>query len=568
VSQGSPPRSLGALPAAKRLIVGASALATLALAAPASGTQITITRLTVPTPGAEPFGIARDASGGIWFTERRASQVARIDGRGVVTEFPTPTPNASPLYITAGADGNMWFTEQAASKIARVTPSGTITEFPTATPDTQPIGITSGPDGNIWYTARDRIGRMTTSGLPTEFTVGITPSALPYDITTGPDGALWFTEKAADRVGRITTAGQVREFRALAGSGPEGIVTGPDRRLWVTAADGDSVMRITTRGTISEFLTPSRGSAPSAIARGPFGELWLTERRGNRFARVTRSGVVEEFGEGLLRGSAPTDIATGSGRTLWLAGGADWVVRLTVKGAPSPERNLPPPVLGKRVNVAPAKGKVFIAVRRADSAAGAKARAPRFVRLRRARQIPIGSLIDTRRGRVRLLTAEDSRGTVGIARAQGSIFQVVQSESGETMTELRLTGGRVAQCDLPVGGEAIASRKLPKNVIRKLKLWVHKGGWATKGRKAKGVTKAYPRGSQRTETLPIAAAWTTVDRCPPFGTSIDTNRGEVEIRALDGPLVVRSRGRVIRRLRSGNGRFRTRGKHSAGTVRG
>jgi len=59
----------------------------------------------------------------------------------------------------------------------------------------------------LWFAEQsgDAIGRITTAGVATEFTAGITrPGAAPFAITTGPDGNLWFTELLGNRIGRIT----------------------------------------------------------------------------------------------------------------------------------------------------------------------------------------------------------------------------------------------------------------------------------------------------------------------------------------------------------------------------
>src|SRR5438876_7654958 len=71
---------------------------------------------------------------------------------------------------------------------------GTITEFPVTTTSSQPEGITAGLDGNLWFTefAGNKIGRITTSGVFTEFTLpttcGSSSGCSPIGITTGPDG--------------------------------------------------------------------------------------------------------------------------------------------------------------------------------------------------------------------------------------------------------------------------------------------------------------------------------------------------------------------------------------------
>jgi streptogramin lyase len=58
-----------------------------------------------------------------------------------------------------------------------------------------------------------------------------------WAITTGPDGAVWFPEPS-DKIGRITTAGVITSYSILnAGDGgPSGIAAGPDGALWVHLA--------------------------------------------------------------------------------------------------------------------------------------------------------------------------------------------------------------------------------------------------------------------------------------------------------------------------------------------
>ena len=65
------------------------------------------------------------------------------------------------------------------------------------------------------------------SGIVTEFSAGISADASPNHIVAGLDGNLWFTEFDGDRIGRITPSGVVSEFTA-------GIST--VRLTWLTAA--------------------------------------------------------------------------------------------------------------------------------------------------------------------------------------------------------------------------------------------------------------------------------------------------------------------------------------------
>ncbi len=98
--------------------------------------------------------------------------------------------------------------------------AGTITEFSIPPAESDPVGITAGPDGNLWFTdSASAIGRITTKGHVTGFPIPTANSGL-FGITAGSDGNLWFTEETSNKIGRITTAGLVTEF--LSGVGIEG----------------------------------------------------------------------------------------------------------------------------------------------------------------------------------------------------------------------------------------------------------------------------------------------------------------------------------------------------------
>jgi streptogramin lyase len=204
----------------------------------------------------EPNGITTGPDGNLWFTESWGARIGRITTAGVVTEFSTGiTVDSRPGGITAGPDGNLWFTEEVGKRIGRITTAGVVTEFSAGIAATTfDLGaITAGPDGNLWFTEynSNRIGRITTAGIVTEFSTGISfgqgpyyygpwpvvdPTSGPTGITAGPDGALWFTESWGYRIGRITTDGMVTEFSSgiTRYNSLGGITAGSDGNLWFT----------------------------------------------------------------------------------------------------------------------------------------------------------------------------------------------------------------------------------------------------------------------------------------------------------------------------------------------
>jgi virginiamycin B lyase len=180
---------------------------------PTTATPENLQLIEFAAPG--PFGITTGPDGALWFTEGFGGKIGRITTTGVVTEFTIPTENSGLGGITTGPDGALWFTESLSGKIGRITTDGKITEFALPNPNAQPWGITTGPDAALWFTEAscvrqpgsrcivgNKIGRITTTGFVTEFTIPSDGSG-PHSITTGPDGALWFTEYYGSRVGRL-----------------------------------------------------------------------------------------------------------------------------------------------------------------------------------------------------------------------------------------------------------------------------------------------------------------------------------------------------------------------------
>jgi virginiamycin B lyase len=176
-------------------------------------------------PDAKPTVITAGADGNLWFTEpaNQGDSVGRITPAGVATQFNAGS-DVNPSGITAGADGNTWFSLEGIDTIGRITPTGAITRYQHEPDTLGPTAMALGPDGNVWFAKAFGIGRITPSGITTQFSKGISPGpqpgargpSTPSGIAAGPDGNLWFTEGEGRRIGRITPAGIISEFPATA----------------------------------------------------------------------------------------------------------------------------------------------------------------------------------------------------------------------------------------------------------------------------------------------------------------------------------------------------------------
>jgi hypothetical protein len=182
---------------------------------------------------------------------------------------------------------------------------------------------------------------------------------------------------------------------------------------------------------------------------------------------------------------------------------------------------LPPPVLGKAVNVVPVSGTVLIRL------PGKK----KFVKLTAGQQVPVGSIVDARKGVVRLTSAANASGATQTANFYQGIFLIKQGKSA--LTDLVLTGGSFARCPtVRALRSAFDSRRRRKRsssaTIRKL--WGDGSGkFQTTGR----YSSAAVRGT----------IWLVSDRCD--GTLTKVRKGTVAVRDL-----VRKRTVIVKAPRS------------------
>ncbi len=301
-------------------------------------------------PPRAPRGV--DAS-----TDRSSVESASAAVVGEMHVFPELPYESFPHMIAAGPDHNMWFTELEGNRIGRITTSGAVTEFSVPTAESGPAGIAAGPDGNMWFTKEkgNKIGRITTTGEITEFPIPTADSG-PKRITTGPDANLWFTEEWGNKIGRITPTGEITEFPIpTAESAPTGITVGPDGNVWFTEfsaigritvlgelpTGGERVethARVIRTGAIVEFPIESFDTEPRGITTGPDGNLWFTKSGPNSgIGRITPSGEIAQFSEGIVHsatGSSPSEITVGADRNLWFTDGLTGRIgRLTTDGA-------------------------------------------------------------------------------------------------------------------------------------------------------------------------------------------------------------------------------------------
>lgn len=257
---------------------------------------------------------------------------------GMIREYPIPTASANPSWITGGlpvsANGDLWFTLQPITTspgntgaVAKITTSGVITEYTAGiTPGTGPSSIAADGSGNMWFTEADgnQVAMITAAGVVTEYPLPVANSR-PAGIALGPEGKMWFTLYNTGNIGSITSAGVITEYQTGLGatSGPYGIALGPDGNMWFTQLKANAIGVITPTGQVTTYsagITPA--SSPYMIAAGLDGRLWFTQGESNTIGAITTSGQVTQYpypGDPTTAGS--NGIALGADGNMWFGGG-------------------------------------------------------------------------------------------------------------------------------------------------------------------------------------------------------------------------------------------------------
>jgi hypothetical protein len=179
------------------------------------------------------------------------------------------------------------------------------------------------------------------------------------------------------------------------------------------------------------------------------------------------------------------------------------------------------PVQGVAVNVQEVSGTVLVGLTgaaaraaRRDGSVRSSQKGVSFVPLSEARQVPVGSFLDTRRGTVRLQSATDRAGTRQTGTFLKSLFQVRQSRQLRTkgLTDLVLKGSSFNRCRT-VGRGKGATAAADRRTIRRLRANA-KGRFRTRGRNSSATVRG--------------TIWDIADRCD--GTLTRVSRGRVVVR--------------------------------------
>jgi hypothetical protein len=315
------------------------------------------------------------------------------------------------------------------------------------------------------------------------YSIDVSTSSDPAPVTT-PGYTLSAPQSVTDATAVTVTPGQngtVADSFSFRTSAAGGLVdggaitiTGPAGTVMPTSAQ---ISDETARTPIGNQVTRSNGDATITLTLA-FG----SEIASGHLVKVTLPGITNP-----ASGAGPFEVSTTSD--------------------PNPVTTPPPvdpPVIGETATAAVKKGKVRVRV------PGKKG----FVTLTEETSIPVGSVLDTRKGQVALTFATNAGGGTQSGSFSQGQFKVQQTRKNP-LTTMSMVGGGLDACKakLPKGG----ARKAPASAARKRRrsLFANANGrFRTRGRNSSATV----RGTR----------WRMTDTCK--GTKTAVARGSVVVR--------------------------------------
>jgi DNA-binding beta-propeller fold protein YncE len=430
------------------------------------------------------------------------------------------TPDGANLYATSG-DGRVFqFDVAADGSLAAKSPAAVTTGA-----GTSPVGIAVTPDRSAVYVA----ARAGSGGRVIGFTIGasgalaagdswpVAGSPLRY-LTATPNGRSLFATGGDAHLFDIGPGAAIapKLVPSVALDDPLGVVVSPNQppiASFAAAAPGvagmaigfDASGAVDPDGTIARYdwdfgdgtTLIDGGPTPQHVYAGPGAYnvvLVVTDNEGASTTTIFTGGTALGNGEPVARASR--------------------VIQIAPPPPPPVAAQEPVPDLGETLVADPVSGTVRVRLPGAST----------YVSLDEVTELPLGSLLDTRRGRVEVATIRRKRGgRVQRGRFYGGVFQVQQRRRDNYVTVLALRGA--LSCPVSIAA-----------ATKKRKLWGDGNGrFRTRGRYSSGAV----RGTK----------WLTVDRCD--GTLTLVRRGRVAVRdfALEKTVILRAGQRYLARPR-------------------
>ncbi|MXG91899.1 Vgb family protein [Nocardioides flavescens] len=215
--------------------------------------------------------------------------------------IPIPTSASGAESIVASPDGTLWFVEREANKVGRVNADGSISEFalPAASPGiSQTEDLDVAPDGSVWilYDSGEYARHLAPDGrVIRDLHIGATQGApgggYPYgkEVRVAGDGTAWITMNFNEQFVTLANDAGYRDVP----NAPEcndALGRGTDGAFWCRTDSG--LTRINASGGGTTYPVNDYAAYPFAIAPGPVGSIWFGRYQRGSFAFSPSEGSV------------------------------------------------------------------------------------------------------------------------------------------------------------------------------------------------------------------------------------------------------------------------------------
>lgn len=258
-------------------------------------------------PESRPVGLAAGTrsnghAGAVWIAASYDNKLIRFDIQTrQAREFKIEGVDSWPFNVAIAPDGSIWFTERAAGLVGKLDPAtGKVQHFEMPTQKGGPAGLAiDSKTGRVWLTESyaDRIACLEPrSGQVREYKMGDTSTGLvsgPAGLALDAQGGVWFA-KLEGKLGHISPGSEhieiidvPREARRVAG-----VTVAANGDVWAVALDGNLLLQYRPAGR--EFtLYPlpvgesderpnvppfAKTSRPFGIAVDRQGNVWFSQQ--------------------------------------------------------------------------------------------------------------------------------------------------------------------------------------------------------------------------------------------------------------------------------------------------
>ena len=409
--------------------------------------------------------------------------------------------------------------EGAGSTVGRANLDGTGTDQSFIAGASGPCGVAVNAAHVFWANrVTGAIGRANLDGTGVNHSF-ITGANLPCGVAVDAGHVYWANTNGTT-IGRANLDGTGVDPSFIAGAGgPCGVAVDSAHVYWAnrSAGSGTTLGRANLNGTGVDSSFIGGATEPCGVAVDSSRIYWAN-LGANAIGRANLNGTGADHT--FIPANVPCGVAANATHIYWANRSTETIGRANLDGTGADQSltntttvpcgvavdalPVPPPVVGETVNVRTLSGVISVKCE-GDT---------EFRPIQGEEQIPVGCLVDTRKGHI-LLTS--SRGTVGGTQSSefwAGIFRVKQKVGFKPFTELKLAGSLECGKGRGSAAERVGVTAAAKRAGRKL--WGKgKGKFKSKGKRGAGSV----RGTK----------WQVADLCG-GGTLCKVKNGNVRFR--------------------------------------